>query len=92
MSAAAKEVIEAALKLDPQARAEVAQELLESLEESAYGELSPAWEEELDRRVQEIEAGRVQLIPGEQVFAENRCSASDATWRQVRAPSIFRPR
>jgi putative addiction module component (TIGR02574 family) len=70
MSAAAKEVIEAALKLDPQARAEVAQELLESLEESAYGKLSPTWEDELDRRVQEIEEGRVQLIPGEQVFAE----------------------
>ena len=74
MSAAAKEILEAALKLDPKARAEVAQEIIESLENSNYGELSPAWEEELDRRVQEIEEGRVQLIPGEQVFAEIEAS------------------
>ena len=31
MSAAAKQIVEAALKLDPQARAEVAEEILESL-------------------------------------------------------------
>jgi putative addiction module component (TIGR02574 family) len=74
MSAAAKEIVEAALKLDPEARAEVAQEIIESLENSNYGELSPAWEEELDRRVRDIEEGRVQLIPGEQVFAEIEAS------------------
>ena len=74
MSAAAKEIVEAALKLDPKSRAEVAQEIIESLEDSNYGELSPAWEEELDRRVREIEEGRAVLIPGEQVFAEIEAS------------------
>jgi putative addiction module component (TIGR02574 family) len=74
MSAAAKEILEAALKLNPEARAEVAQEIIESLENSNYGELSPAWEEELDRRVQEIEERRVQLVPGEQVFSEIEAS------------------
>jgi putative addiction module component (TIGR02574 family) len=74
MSAAAKEIVQAALKLDPQVRAEVAQEILESIEASSYGELSPAWEEELDRRVREIEEGRVQLVPAEQVFAEIEAS------------------
>ena len=70
MTAAAKWILEAALKLDPQLRAEVAQEILESLENSSYGELSPAWEAELDRRVKEIEEGRVEVIPAEEVFAE----------------------
>jgi putative addiction module component (TIGR02574 family) len=74
MLAAAKEIVEAALKLDPQVRAEVAQEIIESLENSNYGELSPAWEEELDRRVRDIDEGRVQLVPGEQVFAEIEAS------------------
>ena len=74
MSTGAKDIVEAALKLDPQARAEVAQEILESLANSTYGELSPAWEEELDRRVREIEDGRVQLIPSDQVFTEIEAS------------------
>jgi putative addiction module component (TIGR02574 family) len=73
-AAAAKEIVEAALKLDPQVRAEVAQEILDSIKDSNYGELSPAWEEELDRRVREIEEGRVQLVPATQVFAELEAS------------------
>jgi putative addiction module component (TIGR02574 family) len=67
MTTAAKGIVEAALKLDPKVRAEVAEEILDSLEESNYGELSPAWEKELDRRVEEIEEGRVELLPAEQV-------------------------
>jgi putative addiction module component (TIGR02574 family) len=74
MTTAAKEIVEAALKLDPKVRAEVAEEILDSLEESNYGELSPAWEKELDRRVKEIEEGRVELLPAEQVFAEIEAS------------------
>ena len=74
MSAAAKEIIEAALKLEPESRAEVAEGILESLESSSYGELSPAWEEEIERRVREIEDGRVQMIPAEQVFTEIEAS------------------
>jgi putative addiction module component (TIGR02574 family) len=74
MTTAAKGIVEAALKLDPKVRAEVAEEILDSLEESNYGELSPAWEKELDRRVEEIEEGRVELLPAEQVFAEIEAS------------------
>jgi putative addiction module component (TIGR02574 family) len=70
MSSAAKEIVEAALKLDPQGRAEVAEEILQSLADSNYGELSPAWEQELERRARDIEEGRAELVPAEQVFAE----------------------
>jgi putative addiction module component (TIGR02574 family) len=70
MSAAAKEIVEAALKLDPKVRAEVAEEILDSLVDSTYGELSPAWEAELDRRADDVDEGRVKTIPADQVFAE----------------------
>jgi putative addiction module component (TIGR02574 family) len=74
MATAAKEIVEAALKLDPKVRAEIAEEILDSLENSSYGELSPAWEKELDLRAREIEEGRVELIPAEEVFAEIEAS------------------
>ena len=63
-------ILEAALKLDPTERAAIASEILDSLESSAYGQLSPAWEEEIQRRLRDVEAGRAELIPAERVFAE----------------------
>jgi putative addiction module component (TIGR02574 family) len=65
-----REILEAALKLDPMERAAIASEILESLANSQYGQLSPAWEEEIQRRLREAEAGRTELIPAERVFAE----------------------
>ena len=65
-----REILEAALKLDPTERAAIASEILDSLESSAYGQLSPAWEEEIQRRVRDVETGRAELIPAERVFAE----------------------
>jgi putative addiction module component (TIGR02574 family) len=62
--------MEAALKLGPTERAAIASEILESLEDSAYGQLSPAWEEEIQRRPREVETGGAELIPAERVFAE----------------------
>jgi hypothetical protein len=41
MSAAAKEVLEAAMKLQPTEREQIAHELLESIDESSDVELSP---------------------------------------------------
>ena len=43
MSTAAKEIIEAALKLDPTERAHVVQELLESISGAVNGGLDPEW-------------------------------------------------
>jgi putative addiction module component (TIGR02574 family) len=65
-----REILEAALRLDPTNRSAIASEILESLEGSAYGQLSPAWEEEIQRRLRDVEAGCTELIPAERVFAE----------------------
>jgi putative addiction module component (TIGR02574 family) len=65
-----REILEAALRLDPTERAAIASEILENLEDSAYGQLSPAWEDEIQRRLRDVEAGRAELTPAERVFAE----------------------
>ncbi len=69
MTAAAKQIIEAALKLDPTEREHVANELFESLDASGEAELSPAWEAEIQRRLRKIEAGEATFVSGDEVFA-----------------------
>jgi putative addiction module component (TIGR02574 family) len=65
-----REILDAALKLEPMERAAIASEILESLADSGYGQLSPAWEDELQRRLRDVEAGQTEWIPAERVFAE----------------------
>ena len=69
MSAATTKVLAAALKLDPEARAAVAQELLDSLDATDGPPLSPSWEAEIDRRIQALREGWSQTLPSGQVHA-----------------------
>jgi putative addiction module component (TIGR02574 family) len=69
MTAAAKQIIDAALKLDPTERENIAHELLESIDNSSDAELSPAWEVEIQRRLRKIEAGEATFVNGDEVFA-----------------------
>jgi putative addiction module component (TIGR02574 family) len=67
----AKETVRKELmELEPADRAEVAEEAIRSLTETNYGELSPAWEAEIDRRLRAVDDGSAQLIPGEEIFRE----------------------
>jgi hypothetical protein len=54
------------LDLDPADRAEVAEDALRSLHNTDYGALSPAWEDEIERRLQVA----AEPVPGEEVFRE----------------------
>jgi putative addiction module component (TIGR02574 family) len=65
-----EEVVSAALTLPADARAMLMEELLTSLNSSE--EVEAAWRAEIERRVREIDEGKVQLIPGEQVMRELR--------------------
>jgi putative addiction module component (TIGR02574 family) len=58
------------LDLDPADRAEIAEDALRSLEGTDYGELSPAWEAEIQSRLRDAEDGSAELIPGDDVFKE----------------------
>ena len=54
----AREVLEAAMKLEPTEREQLAHELLESIGESSDVALSPKWEAEIQRRLRKIERER----------------------------------
>jgi putative addiction module component (TIGR02574 family) len=59
-----------ALQLPREARALIAEKLLESLDVDEPFEISEAWNREITRRCREIDEGSVELIPGEQVLKE----------------------
>jgi putative addiction module component (TIGR02574 family) len=55
-----------ALKLPPGERVELIERLIASVEPPS---LSPAWQAEVERRIADLDAGRTQTIPAEEVFA-----------------------
>jgi putative addiction module component (TIGR02574 family) len=62
-----------ALSLPQPARALLAQELLESLEENTdQREIDALWAAEAERRLDEIKSGKVKCIPGEVVMRRVR--------------------
>jgi putative addiction module component (TIGR02574 family) len=67
----ADELINEAMSLPVELRARLVDELLKSLNPS-QAEIDELWAAEAERRVGEIESGKVKPIPGEQVFKELR--------------------
>ncbi|HAK93964.1 MAG TPA: addiction module antitoxin RelB [Planctomycetes bacterium] len=59
-----------ALRLPREARAFLAEKLLESLDLDESVPLSPEWQEEICRRCRELDEGKVTLIPAEEVLRE----------------------
>ena len=53
-------------------RARLAEDLLSSLQEDADPAVEAAWDTEIRRRLDEVEAGTASLIPATEVFAEVR--------------------
>jgi len=58
-----------ALRLAPQARAELARELLHSLDDLSEAEVNELWLEEAARRARELDSGAVQAVPADEVLA-----------------------
>jgi putative addiction module component (TIGR02574 family) len=67
-----EELSQKARALSREERAHLAQVLLDSLREHVDPEIDAAWDEELRRRIAEIEAGTAKFIPAQEVFAEIR--------------------
>ncbi len=67
-----EEILRAALSLPPEARAMLADHLLESLDAPNQKQIDAVWSEEAERRVRAIDEGGVELIPGNEVMAELR--------------------
>jgi putative addiction module component (TIGR02574 family) len=62
-----KDVFRDATELSEQDRATLAGLLIESLEAEPDPDVEAAWAAEIERRVQEIDAGTVKTIPWEEV-------------------------
>jgi putative addiction module component (TIGR02574 family) len=70
MSPETENVIRRALQLPREARALIAEKLLESLDLEEPFEVSDAWKEEIARRCRELDDGTAELIPGDDVLKE----------------------
>jgi putative addiction module component (TIGR02574 family) len=70
MSPQTESVMKEALQLPREARALIAEKLLESLDSEEPFEVSSEWKEEIARRCREIEDGTAELVPGDRVLGE----------------------
>ena len=62
------EILKAALSLPPVKRAMLADDLLQSLDSPNQTQIDAAWGEEAERRMREIDEGKVEAIDGELVM------------------------
>jgi putative addiction module component (TIGR02574 family) len=70
MSPSVRELFQQASELDEQDRAVLAGLLLESLEHAVDEHAESAWQEEIARRLTDLDAGRVELVPWDEVKAK----------------------
>lgn len=66
MTKAAEAVLADALRLDADSRAQIASELLASLDGPSDPDAEAAWQAEIERRVADLKAGNLKLEPWEQ--------------------------
>jgi putative addiction module component (TIGR02574 family) len=67
MSPDIDELRKQAMSLPPEARADLASSLIDSLDESVDEDVEAAWQQEIARRVEELESGKVKTIPWAEV-------------------------
>jgi len=72
MDTQAEQVLQSALGLGPNERAEIAASLIASLDPQMDADTDAAWAEEIKRRVESIDQGEVQLIPADDVLRSMR--------------------
>ncbi|MBK1680707.1 addiction module protein [Rhodocyclus tenuis] len=70
MSLTYQQVANAAMQLSPDQRVALAEQLWVSVDTPEAA--AAAWDEEIARRVAQLDAGEVATVPAEQVFAELR--------------------
>jgi len=76
MSISLEEVSRKAFNLPPEERAELAHELLLSIDEAIDKEVEAAWDAEIERRVNDIKSGKAKGRAAEDILAEIRAKYS----------------
>lgn len=74
MNTQTSEIMDVVDSLPIDMKLELIDHLLESISPS-HAEVDEAWKVEVERRIDEVESGKVELIPGEEVFARIRARA-----------------
>ena len=72
MAAMTDRVTEEALSLPADIRLNLVEKLITSLNLPIDKDIDRLWAEEAERRISQIEAGEVRLVPGEEVFSKIR--------------------
>jgi len=72
MTTATAKLADQVLSLPCEDRIYLVDRLLQSLNAPSREEIDRLWAEEAERRIEELDSGKVEAIPGEQVFAEIR--------------------
>ncbi len=72
MTAMPDRVIEEALSLPADIRLNLVEKLITSLNLPTDEDIDRLWAEEAERRISQIEANKVRLVPGEEVFSKIR--------------------
>ncbi|HNQ04604.1 MAG TPA: addiction module protein [Thiobacillaceae bacterium] len=81
MTAELKDLAAQAMQLTPEERSQLAHQLILSLHEASDDSpeaIARAWEEEIARRIADMDAGVTQWIPGEEVIAKMRAKIKAA--------------
>jgi len=84
MSRTAQEIFEDARQLPPDEVDWLVESLLIKEQSGLQAEIEAAWDGEIKRRLDEIDSGAVELIPGEQVRAEMIASLSSQARARLR--------
>jgi putative addiction module component (TIGR02574 family) len=72
MSAAVESILAQAMQMPAQDRAAIAERLISSLDTETDWDVEIAWQQEVQRRVDEVERGEVVCLPWEQVLQRLR--------------------
>ena len=72
MTQAVSHILEEAEQLSPPERAELAERIVESLAREIPADIAQTHIAEVRRRIEQVEAGEVSLIPGEEALAQIR--------------------
>jgi len=72
MSPKAEELLQKAMSLPDEERAELASSLIDSLDPTVDEDAEVAWQQEISRRMDQIKAGKVNTIPWREVQKKGR--------------------
>jgi putative addiction module component (TIGR02574 family) len=67
MSPELDDLLQKAMALPPEARAALASSLIESLDENVDEDAEAAWQQEIARRMDEVQAGNTKTVPWSEV-------------------------